>query len=75
MLMFPAESLLLAVALYLIIGAAFGLIFVARWVDKLDPSTPGTRWTFRLLILPGVAAFWPWILVRCSRSRKGRHKP
>jgi len=58
------ESLLLATAIYLLCGLAFGLIFVNLGASRIDPAARGTSLVFRLLILPGSVALWPFLAIR-----------
>jgi hypothetical protein len=58
--------------LYSAAGIAFGVAFVARGVQRVDPLATGTGWGFRLIILPGVAALWPLLL---RRSLGGAGEP
>jgi len=46
------------------LGLAFGVAFVWFGVERLDSEAKGAGPGFRLLILPGVAAFWPLLLQR-----------
>lgn len=55
---------LAAVGLYLLAGLVLGVPFVLRGVDRLDPAARGGSTGFRLAILPGVIALWPWIVFR-----------
>ena len=48
--------------LYFVIGFLFAIAFVAIGVKRLDPNASGSGIGFRLLILPGSAAFWPLLL-------------
>ncbi len=65
-----AHALVLFVELYLGIGFVFGLVFALRLVERVDPSAhAGTR-GFRILILPGCAALWPWLVLRLVRPRR-----
>ncbi len=64
--------LLVALGLYLALGLVFALPFVARGVQRLDPAAAHAPLGFRLLILPGCAALWPWLLRRWWRARRGR---
>ncbi len=65
-----ARALVLGVELYLALGLAFGVPFVWRGVERLDPAARGGTLGFRLLILPGCAALWPWLALRLLRGRK-----
>jgi hypothetical protein len=60
------------------VGLAAGVAFVALGVDRIDPAAKGSGWGFRMMILPGAAALWPWTLRawRSSgpiRSAEGTH--
>jgi hypothetical protein len=59
----------LSLALYAAIGLGVGLAFVAAGIGRVLPGslpfTPGAR----LLILPGAAALWPYVLVRWLKAR------
>ncbi len=46
-------------AAYLAAGAIFALAFLARGIERVDPAAHGSTRGFRLLIAPGVMAFWP----------------
>ena len=66
--MIIAEILVLAIEIYLVVGILFGIAFVTRGVQAIDHAAEGTGWGFRLIILPGVAAFWPLLLRRWTRG-------
>ena len=55
-------------ALYFWTGLLFAIAFVTRGVDRLDAAAKGASWGFRLLIVPGTTALWPWLLARRVRS-------
>lgn len=59
-----AQWLLTLVTIYAAAGLLFGLAFVAWGVTRVDPAAKGSRWTFRLLILPGAAMLWPLMAAR-----------
>lgn len=63
-----AEGVVFATGIYLAIGLVFGLAFVMRGAGLVAPAARGSGLTFRLLILPGVAALWPLLW---QRWRKG----
>jgi hypothetical protein len=49
---------------YVIAGVAFAIVFVTFGIQRIDPVAKGTGVLFRLAVLPGVAALWPWLLKR-----------
>lgn len=59
-----AEVLVIVIEGYVAAGMAFALLFVWRGVTRIDPMAATSPWTFRVLILPGCAIFWPLLLVR-----------
>jgi len=70
-----ASAILMLVFLYAVAGALFGLLFVWRGIERVDPVSRDAAWTFRLLILPGVAALWPLLAVRWRRAIAVRTRP
>ena len=63
-----AEWVLQAMGGWLAIGLLVGIAFALFGVGRVDPDARGS-WTFRPLILPGVAALWPLVLVWWIRGR------
>jgi len=57
-----------ALEVYAALGFLFAFNFVVFGVQRLDLQAKGTSFGFRLLILPGVAAFWPMFLSRWMRG-------
>lgn len=49
---------------YAAAGFLFAIPFVIFGVQRIDPEARGTKLGFRLLIIPGITAFWPLILKR-----------
>lgn len=47
------------ISAYLIAGFVFALVFLGRWIDRVDESVHGAPWTFKLILLPGCMVFWP----------------
>jgi len=54
--------------IYLVCGLLFAVPFILFGAQKIDPHAAGGSWGFRLLIFPGVAAFWPLLLSRWCRG-------
>ena len=50
------------------LGLIFAVPFVWCGVQRVDSEAQGSGAGFRLLILPGVAAFWPMFLYRWTRG-------
>lgn len=66
-------AVLIGLAGYAAVGAAFAMVFVSRGVGQLDPNAQGTGIGFRMLIAPGVVALWPVLAARWLRSPDGPH--
>lgn len=49
---------------YASLGVLFSVPFVLKGVTRIDPSAQGGTVGFRLIILPGVVAFWPLLAKR-----------
>ena len=62
-----AQLLVQTVGTYGVLGAAFALVFLWRWVGRLDSAAEHGTWGFRVLVFPGVAALWPLFVVRLLR--------
>ena len=63
-----AKAIVYALTVYAGIGLMFAAPFVWLGVQLLDSEAQGSGIGFRLLILPGVAAFWPLFLYRWRRG-------
>ena len=62
-----AKSTVYSLTVYASVGLVFAVPFVWLGVQRVDPEAHGSGVGFRLLILPGVAAFWPMFLYRWTR--------
>jgi hypothetical protein len=62
-----AKAIVYTLAVYASLGLVFAVPFVWLGVQRLDSEAQGSGIGFRLLILPGVAAFWPMFLYRWNR--------
>jgi len=63
-----AKAFVYTLAAYATLGLLFAVPFVWFGVQRLDSEAEGSGIGFRLLILPGVAAFWPMFLNRWRRG-------
>ena len=65
--MHPVVAFLLnALAVYAAIGAVTALAFVTFGVTRVQPAAVSLG--ARILLLPGAAALWPYVLLRWIRS-------
>ncbi|HEX3797670.1 MAG TPA: hypothetical protein VH413_03125 [Verrucomicrobiae bacterium] len=80
-----AAAFLILLAIYLACGFLFAILFACAGVKKIDPHAARGSWGFRLLIIPGAAAFWPLLLRRwksgvteppeeCNAHRRAAHE-
>ena len=53
---------------YALIGVVFAVPFAWRGAGVLEPVAREGTWGFRLLILPGSATLWPYLLYRWVRA-------
>ena len=63
-----AELLVNGLAVYGLAGAVFAVAFVMMGIQRVDSVAEHAPLGFRLIVLPGVAALWPLLLVRWLRS-------
>ncbi|MCB0666054.1 MAG: hypothetical protein KDC80_09545 [Saprospiraceae bacterium] len=47
------------ILLYFGTGVVFSLYFVLKGAAKLDPLIAQSKWTVKLLLIPGAIATWP----------------
>ena len=59
---------LMALALYAAAGIAVAAAFVAFGVTRVLPEPVPVSAGARILIFPGAAALWPYVLVRWLKS-------
>jgi hypothetical protein len=67
-------SLLDVLSIYLVVGALFSVVLVARALYKLDESTRGAGISFVLTVFVGLCIFWPVFLVKLIRKSGTKHK-
>jgi len=65
-----ASAAVCGLALYAALGFAFALAFAAEGAAALDPNARGASLGFRVLIVPGAAALWPFLLRRWLRGER-----
>jgi hypothetical protein len=55
------------VCLYALAGMAVAVAFVALAADRVFAQHVSITWGARLLLIPGAAILWPWIVARWAR--------
>jgi len=66
-----ASVLVSILGVYVLVGLLVAVVLQARGLAQIDSQVVGTSWRFRLLITPGLVAFWPLFLVRMLRGGGG----
>ena len=56
------------VLFYLVIGMIVSLPFAFMWSERIDPAVQSSTLGFKLLIIPGCALLWPYLLMKVQRS-------
>lgn len=55
--------------IYFAIGFLFGLYFITVGASKIDPLMADTKKKVRFLLLPGVIATWPLLILKLFKSK------
>lgn len=63
-----AQWLVETFAAYGIAGVVFGVAFVTMGLQRIDSVAEHAPVGFRLIVLPGAIALWPWLLLRWARG-------
>ena len=58
------------ILIYLAIGLVFGIYFFIRGAAQLDELVKDSKWTVRLLLVPGAIGLWPLLLSRLLKPSK-----
>lgn len=64
-----AEGILAALAVYLAVGGLVATVIAIKGLERIDAGAHGMPWSARLLILPGLVALWPLMLVKCLKQK------
>ena len=57
-------------AIYAAAGVGVAIAFVSAGASRVLPQPAGFTLGARLLLIPGAAALWPYVLVRWLKARK-----
>lgn len=61
---------LVVIAVYLLCGLVFAIAFIAKGLNIVDEGAHGSSTGFKIIIIPGVIALWPFLLMRWIRKAK-----
>ena len=68
------DTIISIAGLYFLSGFLFAIPFLIKGVTVIDPEgAHGTKWGFRLIIIPGTIVFWPLLLKKWLRANKKDH--
>ncbi len=59
---------------WLVLGGLFALPFLVRGVTSIDPVARDSKWTFRVMLVPGVVLLWPLLLWRWVAGGRARER-
>ena len=60
------------VSVYLVAGGMFAAVFLTKGIMQVDEGASGSTTGFRIIILPGVVAFWPLLLKKWLKASKSK---
>lgn len=60
--------LVLALGVYFAIGVVFGIYFLFRGAFQIDPLLKESKFSVRLLLLPGAIGLWPVLLKKIRQK-------
>ena len=58
-------------AVHVACGLLVAVLFLVRWRKTFDPSAAHGSWGFRVLVVPGIVALWPLILLKVRAVARG----
>ena len=59
-------------AIYVTVGLLFGIYFFVKGAFRIDPLIADSKWTVRLLLIPGAIALWPILLIKVFKKQKSK---
>ncbi len=58
------------ILIYFGIGVLFGIYFFIKGAAKIDSLISESKWTVRLLLVPGAIGLWPILLIKILKTSK-----
>ncbi len=62
------SAMVTLLSVYAAAGLLFAILFVILGIHRVDEHAHGAGVGFRLIVIPGVAALWPLLLLRWFRG-------
>ncbi len=57
-----AGLIITIILFYLLCGLLFSALLFIKGIDRIDPAARHTGFGFRLIVLPGLIALWPFLV-------------
>jgi len=64
MLVIIVSLVFIVLAVYMMAGIVFTILFQIKGLSKIDEGVHGSTIGFRIIIIPGCIVFWPVLLKR-----------
>ncbi|MDY8134550.1 hypothetical protein [Aquimarina sp. 2201CG5-10] len=64
------DIFLTILGIYAIIGVLFGIYFFIKGAFQIDELIADSKWTVRLLLVPGAIGLWPILLLKILKTSK-----
>ncbi len=55
--------------MYYALGVLFAIVFITMGISKVDEGAKETSIGFRLILIPGIALFWPVLLNKWRKAK------
>ena len=65
-----AETLVLILGIYALIGVVFAIFFVTLGAGRIDPNAKSMPLQTRVMIFPGAAGLWPLLVLKVLTQRE-----
>ncbi|RNC80004.1 MAG: hypothetical protein ED557_12800 [Balneola sp.] len=62
------STILVIVLIYILIGILFSILFIWKGLSKVDHGVEGSGKLFKVLIFPGLVAFWPLFAAKWRKA-------
>ena len=60
------------ILIYFVVGLLFGIYFFFKGAAQIDPLILESKWTVRLLLVPGAIATWPFLIPKLLKTKSSK---